>query len=391
MSEIEAIEGYLLEVEDLVERGKWEQAVTRNRRAYRLAARIGDRALQREADRQHVSVFLQRASALLRSEAWREAYEANRTARDLAAKVNEDDLWRRVDGQLAEIQRLAAAELQARVDEANELRKAGRYEQAHQVASRARELVAMLPVGKAVQRANDALADAAWAWAARLLDAENEVVASAKMAELLEESAAIMAGQGDEAGAAALRLLRDRYREIPQRRGLSDQQVRDILDYARRYLELMEGRDAGAGVYIHVRRWLVDTFACLEEHFTLYYVWASTAQALGEQIGDPSYRNLVLRLEQRLEAIFDRAGALGSLWDDDLDLKRFRALVAGVHGRHEESSLAWERLDEPAAAADQARLAGDPERAYNLRRQAKLPISEELSTSVKFLRLLEQV
>ena len=390
MSEIEAIEGYLLEVEDLAERGKWEQAVTRNRRAYRLAARIGDRALQREADRQHVGVFLQRANALLRREAWREAYDANRTARDLAAVVDEDDQWRRVDGQLAEIQRLAAAELQSRVDEANALREANRYEQAYQAARRAQEMVAMLPAGEAVQRANDALADAAWSWAAHLLDVDDEA-APRQMAELLDESAAIMARQGDETGASALRLLRDRYRKIPQRRDLTDQQIREILDYAHRYLAIMEPLDAGAGVYVHVRRWLLDTFACLEEHFTLYYAWASTAQALGEQIGDPSYRPLVLRLEQRLETIFDRAGALGSLWDDDLDLKRFRALVAGVHGEHEEASMAWERLDEPEAAADQARLAGDPERAYNLRRQAKLPISEELSTSVKFLRLLEQV
>ena len=69
----------------------------------------------------------------------------------------------------------------------------------------------------------------------------------------------------------------------------------------------------------------------------------------------------------------------------------FRAIVAAFTGDPAEASLAWEQLGEIPLAVEQARVAGDVERAYNLLRQSKGDIPEELSTAVKALRLLQQL
>ena len=65
MSEIEVVEGYLDEADDLLERGRWDQARRRNRRAYDFAAQIEDRALLREADEQYIRSYLGEATDLL--------------------------------------------------------------------------------------------------------------------------------------------------------------------------------------------------------------------------------------------------------------------------------------------------------------------------------------
>lgn len=66
-------------------------------------------------------------------------------------------------------------------------------------------------------------------------------------------------------------------------------------------------------------------------------------------------------------------------------------IVAAFTGDPAEASLAWEQLGEIPLAVEQARVAGDVERAYNLLRQSKGDIPEELSTTVKALRLLQQL
>ncbi len=390
MSEIEAIEGYLREVEDLIELDKWQQAVARNRRAARLAHRIGDGALQRQAERQHVLIHLQQADRLLAREAWREAYGANRTARELAAAADVTELWSQIDEQLGRIQTVAAEQVADLLTEAAEKRAAGAPAAAYAAATRARDLIALLPPGEAVQAVSDAVADAAWEWAIQLVaDAEEEV--PAQVAELLAESAAMMTDQGNDAGATGLQLLSERYATLPRRRNLSDEDVSRVLDFAEEYLAQLEPLQPEPVAYAHLVYWLRDTYAALEEHFPLYYRWSALAQRVGALTGDDAYRTDVLHLEQRLDAIFERAGAMQQLWDGDLDLQRFRILLAGLHGDHAAASTSWEALDEVPQAADEARLAGDMERAYQLLRQAKLPIDEELATAVKLLRLLDQV
>ena len=65
MSEIEMVEGYLDEVDDLLERGRWEQARQRNRRAYAIAQQVDDRALLLDAQEQYIHTFLREADSQL--------------------------------------------------------------------------------------------------------------------------------------------------------------------------------------------------------------------------------------------------------------------------------------------------------------------------------------
>jgi hypothetical protein len=200
-----------------------------------------------------------------------------------------------------------------------------------------------------------------------------------------------MIEQGNATGAAGLEILRTRYLVQPRRRNLDEEAIGQILGFAEQYLDLLEPLEAEPTAYVHLTYWLRDAYAGLEEHFPLYYRWSAVAERLAAVTGNAEYRNAILHLEQRLDAIFDRAGAMRQLWDGDLDLQRFRILLAGLHGDHAAASTAWESLGELPQAAAQARLAGDLERAYQLLRAAKLPMDEELATAVKFLRLLEQV
>jgi hypothetical protein len=135
----------------------------------------------------------------------------------------------------------------------------------------------------------------------------------------------------------------------------------------------------------------MEAYADLGDSFTLYYNWASLAQELGERSGDDGYRARVLQLSHRLQTILERAGPMSQFWDGNEQLARFRALATGVQGEHTLASQAWQDLDEPVRAAEEARLAGDMPRAYTLYRQAKHAVPEELAISVKLIRLIEQL
>jgi hypothetical protein len=391
MSELEAVEGYLREVEDLFERDKWEQAFARNRRAYAMALRMGDRALQREADIQYAGGILLQADTLLYRNRWREAHDRNREARDFAAHVNDSTLWRRIDEQRDLIVQEATGQVRTFLDAAEAERAKKQFEQAYEHAKLAYDLGVIVMDTAIRQDVSDAIGDICWQWAGHLIDTSETAATGRRVAELLEESARIMEAEGNRGGAQGLRILSHRYATLPLHDELNDEQVLELLALARQYVEIVAPLQPERSVYAHVQRWLNDAFANLGERFTLYYAWSSTAEQICTLIDDTSYLSRVIQLEQRLDTILDRAGRLGSLWDGDEDLARFRALSAGVHGRHEESSLAWEEMGDLLRAAEQARAAGDMERAYQLLRTANAPISEDLATTIKFLRLLEQI
>ncbi len=391
MSELEAVEGYLREVEDLYERDKWEQAFARNRRAHAMALRMGDRALQREADIQYAGGILLQADTLLYRNRWREAHERNREARDFAANVNDTALWRRIDEQRDLIVQEATGQVRTFLDAADSERRQKQYEQAYDHAKLAYDLGSIVLDAETRRDVSDAIGDICWQWAGHLIDTSDTDETGRRVAELLGESARIMELDGNQGGAEALRILSRRYATLPLRDEMSDEQILSLLDLARQYVEVVAPLHPERIAYAHVQRWLTNAFANLGERFTLYYAWSSTAEQICTLIDDTSYLARVIQLEQRLNTILDRSGPLSSLWDGDEDLARFRALAVGVHGRHDESSLAWEALGDPLRAAEQARAAGDMERAYQLLRAANAPISEDLATTIKFLRLLEQI
>jgi hypothetical protein len=391
MSELEAVEGYLREVEDLFERDKWDQAFARNRRAYAMAMRMADRALQREADVQYASGILLQADTFLYRNRWREAHDRNREARDFAANLNDSTLWRRIDEQRDLIVQEATGQVRTFLDAAEEERRQKQFDQAYEHAKLAYDLGVVVMDATIRQNVSDAIGDICWQWAGHLIDTSQSEETGRRVAELLDESARIMESEGNRGGAEGLRILSRRYASLPLRDDLNDEQVLALLGLARDYVDVVSPLQPDRSAYAYVQRWLTDAFANLGERFTLYYAWASAAELIGNLIDDPSYQARVVQLERRLDTILDRAGQLGSLWDGDEDLARFRALAAGVHGRHEQSSLAWEEMGDLLRAAEQARAAGNMERAYQLLRTAHAPISEDLATTIKFLRLLEQI
>ncbi|MFZ1771163.1 MAG: hypothetical protein WAU00_18290, partial [Caldilinea sp.] len=70
---------------------------------------------------------------------------------------------------------------------------------------------------------------------------------------------------------------------------------------------------------------------------------------------------------------------------------RFGAFIAAYNGNPHDASLAWEKLGEIDLAINQAREAGDLERAYTLLRQSGQPIPDALSTAVKLVRQAAQL
>ncbi len=323
MSELEAVEGYLLEVEDLFEREKWAQALARNRRAHAMAARMGDRALQREADVQYVSGILLQADTLLYRDRWRDAYDRNREAYDFAAGVNDDSLQRRIAEQRDLIVSEAADQVQRMVDAATEARRQKQFERAHEHAHTAYGLATMVAHGEMRRTTAAAVTDTCWQWAGHLVDTSDTEATSLRVAALLDESAQVLEAEGDRGKAEALRILARRYAMLPQRHELSDEQILQLLDLARQFMDTVAPLQPERVLYAHVQRWLTDAFASLGERFTLYFAWSSTAEQLAFLIDDAKCQTRILQLEQRLDAIFDRAGQLGSLWDGDEDLARF--------------------------------------------------------------------
>jgi hypothetical protein len=170
---------------------------------------------------------------------------------------------------------------------------------------------------------------------------------------------------------------------VPQRRDLSPDQVRAVLASAQEYLRVVKPLAAGEDAYRIVRGWLDETFTALGDRAELYYEWAVTADRLALDAAYPPLDERIWDLENRLGLVRHPAR--------EPAVTRFRAFVAAYNGDPGTASLAWEELGEIELAVEQARLAGDLERAYALMRQGRLHIPEELATAVKALRLLQQV
>ena len=384
MTEIEMIELLLDEVEDLAERTRWEQAQRRNRRAHDLAVQIGDDSLRRDAAGQYVDLHFQEADSWLARRDLPRALDAAGRGRTIALELADPVVLERVDEAWERIQDAAAQEVARLLADASAARAANRFEAAHSAARTACDLAQIAPASSFAARAAEALAQAALDWATVLLDGDGPAPEHPpRAAELLHEAARLVAAQGDAPGGAALALLAARYDAVPQRRNLTPDQVRAVLESAREYLRAVKPLAPGDAAYRIVRGWLDETFAALGDHSALYYDWAATADRLALDTDYPPLDERIWDLENRLGLLRRPA--------HDPAVTRFRAFAAAYNGDPGTASLAWEELGEMELAVQQARLAGDLERAYNLMRQARLPIAEELATAVKALRLLQQV
>ncbi|MCL4863378.1 MAG: AAA family ATPase [Caldilineaceae bacterium] len=387
MSEIELVEGYLDEADDLFERAMWAQGFRRNRRAYEVAVQLGDRALQREAQEQYIDGIVQEAAHWLRTGDWRQAYDRNREAQTLAETFGDPLLIDTVEEQFLEISGLIGRQIEQWLAQAEAQRQQHQPKAALDAMQQAAELATLAQDPALTARVDELHVLIAWEWAAALADSPYTPEEASLIADLLDAAAQTLTRQADEDGAQAAALVARRYRQISVRARLSESDVAALLTFGERYLALVKPLEMGRDAYRFVGLWLAEAFANLHLRANLYARWALLAQELA--LLDPTFDvdEPMWDLENRLNLLLER----GEHTVEEADVARFQALVAAYNGDAQLAAQTWEQLGEPQVAAEFARDAGDLERAYRLLHQARLSIPEELATAVKAVRLLQQL
>lgn len=386
VSDIEVIEGLLEEAEDLVERERWEQAYRNNRRAYELALQIGDLALQREAQQEYIRTHLYEAKSHLEKGEWAKADQINQTALSLADAYGDPLLNDEVADQRQEIDGSLTYQAQNRLDAAKEARRQKQYKRAFS------EVRAALAIAQASDDANlqsqvdKLLPEVALQWATELAAAKGAV---SQLPEVYDAAVNALERQGINEASQTLQILAQRYREVAQIGNLAPKQISTVLALLSDYLASLRPDQEIPKTHSVVQTWIEETFSSLGNETTLFVQWTLTAIGLEESLGYAGLDNHLWELELRAQEL--TANTLSNV--DAKALAHFRAVSAAYTGDPVESSLAWEQLGEISRAVEQARIAGDMERAYNLLRQNKNAgdIPEDLSTAVKAMRLLQQL
>lgn len=386
MTEIEIVEGLLDDVDDLVERGRWDQATRRNRRAYDLAIQIGDHALQLEAQSQYIDIHLHGSERQLAQGDLLQAHDFALRARDLAHTTGDPILLDRVDEHWETLDAALTEAIDQRLNRAGELAGQRKLDDAHGAAQQAHQLAGLARARDLSERTAEALAGLSTELAYHLLAERQDEGTSARAEALFAQAAEMMTDAADSTGAAALHLLAERYRRVPQRHDLTQEQIHLVLELAQRYFAIVRPLGVGETAYVAVQQWLNETYASLANRVGLYYRWAITAQELAGLAGYPRLDECLWDLENRLELASGRVEI-----DSAIDVDRFRAFLAAYNGDAAEASRTWERLGEIDLAIEQARSAGDLERAHTLLRQTRHAMPEDLATAVKAVRLLQQL
>jgi hypothetical protein len=384
MTEIEIVEGLLDEVDDLVERGRWEQALRRNRRAYELAVQIGDHALQREAQGQYIDAHAQECERRLAHGDLHGAHELAGRTRELAVALDDPIIFERVDELWESLQAAISLQLGVKMARAQDLLQQGKLEGAYHAGREAMQLARFASSSQLSEQFVEMQVETCTAWARQILAQRQGKVDSEHVAALFEEAAGLLQSAGDGVGAAAMGILAERYRAVAPQHHLSQTEIRRVLDLARQYVAVTAPLGVGEAAYMDVVGWLAETFANLGGHSDLYYEWALTGQEVAHVTALPRLDEWLWDLEHRLE--MESESHSGGPNEE-----RFRAFLAAYNGDALEASLIWERLGEMDLAIEQARSAGDLERAHTLLRQTKQAIPEDLATAVKAVRLMQQL
>lgn len=386
MSEIEAIEGYLDEADDLLERGRWDQARRRNRRAYEFAAQLDDRALLREAQEQYIRIYAAQAADQLAHDRLRDAYVLNRQAFDLADAHGDPQVLDDIDEQLRAIRAAVQGKADALVATAQAAADEHDYALAYRIAYTGAELLEIMQDPSLQAQLDAATVAHGWQWGIQLLAEGSE--AGAKLAELFGHLGEAMQRQHDMVGAQVAALQAERYRTLPHNGELSEQELGRLIHCTDQYLQLLSPLNLDVSAFVYVEHWLEEAFQRLNGYHRLFYDWALAAQKYAAQLDYPPLDERLWDLENRVEL------ARGPGWkqeDGDEALVRFAALIAAYNGDPLTASGAWEKLGQIELAIQQARLGGDMERAYNLLRRHNRPVPEELATAVKLMRQAAQL
>jgi hypothetical protein len=387
MSELEVIEGYLEEVDELFERGLWEQGYRRNRRAFVLALELGDLALQREAQEQHVNGYLQEAGHWISEGQWVTAHTCNRQAHLLVQQFGDPLLEEEVEEQHQAIGATLHGQAVAALGQMQNELERHQYLAAQQSLQLAQRLTELINLTDLLAQVDEATLLLHWAWATRLTTGDYTAAAAQQAATLLREASEAMQRQSDVIGAQATYLLAERYTNLPQPARLDEEQTARLLTYAERYLQLVKPLSMDATAYGFVERWLEEIYANLHFRTSLYFRWAVAGQELDALSTYAALDEHLWDLENRLNHLMEQ----GKRSPSDPDVARFLALVATYNGDAQAASTHWEQLGELARAADYAREAGDLERAFRLYHQAKSETPEALATAVRATRLLQQL
>lgn len=388
ISELEMIEGYLEEAETRFDKTLWADGYRYNRRAYELARQIGDLALQREAQEQYVRGHLEEAGTLLHQNQWQAAHARNRQAEQLAEELGDPELLFDVEDQFHEIGQVISTQVQAQLAQVTDQQERQHFKAAQQSLQTVRALLPFLPVDASVHaQVDEAFVALAWQWAAHLVTGSYTPADAQQAAALLRQAGEIMQRQADPLGVQVAQLIAARYEQLPQRANLNQTQISTLLDAVARYLDLIKTLQLAEDAYIYVQRWLDEAFASLGQHTALYYRWAVIAQEFSLLTDHPGLDEQFWDLENRFKLLLDA----GKRALDDPDLAKFQAFIAGYNGDPLTASQTWEQLGELKLAVEYAREAGDLERAYRLFHQLRSETPEEVSTTVKLLRLVQQL
>ena len=399
MSTLEVIEGYLSEVEDLAERGRWAQAYRRNRRAHELAISLGDQTLQRDADAQVVQVQMLEVEVLYAGERWQEAYALNQKAKETAISHGDPTLLAAVDEQMLKLTSNIRTQAQRLLAQAQQWAEHGSYQLARRDAQAAHDLAVTITAvddpaidaAPLLEQVNDTLGDICWQWAYQLTAPESNTSNAKQAAELLADAAEIIAPE-NAAGSAALRILARRYELVPQIGALSAKQIDAVLGCLQEYLTVMHPLGVEPDAYLFAMRWMDETFETLGNQVGFYYRWAFASDMLASDAIYPNFDDNIWDLENRVAMLVDEGGnAPGRNRRERAELAKFHAFLLGYNGDAAAASVAWEALNDLVAAAKEARAAGQIERAYDLLRRSDETIPDELAVAVKTVRLLDQL
>jgi hypothetical protein len=386
MSEIEAVEGYLDEADDLLERGRWDQARRRNRRAYEFAQQLDDGSLVREAQEQYVRIYVAQAADQLAHDRLRDAYVLNRQAYDLADAHGDPQVLDDIDEQLRAIRTAVQRKADALVATAQTAADEHDYALAYRIAFTGAELLEIMQDPSLQAQLDTATVAHGWQWGIQLLT--EGPGAGAQLAELFRNLGEAMQRQQDLVGAQVAALQAERYRALPHNSKLSEQELGRLIHYTDQYLQILAPLNLDVSAFVYVEHWLEETFQQINGFYRLFYDWALAAQKYAAQLDYPPLDERLWDLENRVEL------ARGPQWkqeDGDEVLVKFAAVIAAYNGDALTASRAWEKLGQTDLAIQQARLGGDLERAYNLLRRHNLPVPEELATAVKLLRQAAQL
>lgn len=385
MSEIEVVEGLLDETDDLLDRGRWEQARRRNRRAFDFAEQMEDRALGREAQEQFIRSYLLEAEAVLATGDLRGAVALNQTALELANAHGDPELQADVEDQQRQLQAASARQVEQMLAQAAQMAQAEGNGAAYTHLRPLTAAVAELGDARLAARLDEALVAYGWQWGVTL--ASQRTPRGHQLHELFADLAAVLDRQGDATGRQLAAIVATRYAELPP--GDEDPDgAGQLVAAAQRYLRTVAPLRPDSRALAIPLLWLEESFARLGSHHAAYYAWALAAQAYASLTPYAALDEHLWDLENRVELV------LGPRWKVEADaepLLHFAAFIAAYNEEPATASLAWEKLGQLDLAIVQARLAGDLERTFHLLRKSGAAIPEELSVAVKLARLAEQL